>query len=62
MVVVGHIFSLGIGIALAIGASLGRESVRLPQLADKVIRDDTLRDLFFDAVGIALGILIFILI
>lgn len=42
---------------LAIGLSVGRESVRIPQLDEKHIRKDTLKDLLADGVGILLGIL-----
>ena len=43
---------------LAIGAALGRESIRLGQLDDKAIRVDTIKDLAADAIGFGLGTII----
>lgn len=43
---------------LAIGAALGRESLRLGQLDVKVIRDDTFKDLLVDTLGFSLGLVI----
>lgn len=60
-VVIIGVFSWKIGFAIAIGLSLGRESVRIPRLNEYIVRCDTLRDLLFDAIGISSGLLILLL-